>query len=591
MEKQGLPLLEEQQRPRLTQKTWIVKRTFSVLVLGILTIFLAKPLIHDLRDRFEPHHKGPNHHGKHHHKDFTSLCQQPQPLYPPQHERLDQAYDFLSTSEFKNASIKRHSGAVQIPTQSFDDLGPVGEDKRWEALYPFTDYLAATFPRIHKELKLEKVNTHGKVYTWEGSDSSLKPLILMAHQDVVPVPDSTVDAWTHPPFSGFFDGKFIWGRGSSDCKNQLIAELETIETLLEYGFEPKRTIILAFGFDEEISGRQGAGRIAAFLIERYGKDSIAAIVDEGAGLSNNWGLTFATPGVGEKGYTDVSIIIRKPGGHSSIPTDHTSIGIASEIITAIESEQYPTYLADDSPFLGLLQCAAAHAEEFPNKLKKLLGARESRANVCKAKPDYLALEAAKLGKMVQYLMQTSQAVDVISGGVKVNALPERTEVTVNHRLNIGDTPEVVWKRLTKIVKPVAEKYNLSFHGFDGTKEEKESISLSASDTTLEVAPVTPTEVGEKDTPYSILAGTTRALYGEDIIVSPGMMTGNTDTRYYWPITKHIFRYGPGYDPTWDKGLGNVHTVDEKISVVNHLNMVKWFMLFVRNVDGARFEDE
>ena len=87
----------------------------------------------------------------------------------------------------------------------------------------------------------------------------------------------------------------------------------------------------------------------------------------------------------------------------------------------------------------------------------------------------------------------------------------------------------------------------------------------------------------------ISAGTTRAVYGEDVIVSPGMMTGNTDTRYYWDITKHIFRYGPGFDPTWDKGLGNVHTVDEKISVVNHINMVKWFTLFVRNMDEADLE--
>jgi Gly-Xaa carboxypeptidase len=110
----------------------------------------------------------------------------------------------------------------------------------------------------------------------------------MAHQDVVPVPDSTVDAWTHPPFSGYYDGTFIWGRGASDCKNQLIAELETIELFLKYGFEPKRTIILAFGFDEECSGRRGAGHIAPVLIERYGENGVAAIVDEGAGVSTAW---------------------------------------------------------------------------------------------------------------------------------------------------------------------------------------------------------------------------------------------------------------------------------------------------------------
>lgn len=174
-----------------------------------------------------------------------------------------------------------------------------------------------------------------------------------------------------------------------------------------------------------------------------------------------------------------------PGGHSSIPTDHTSIGVLSEIITAIEAVQYPTYLAEVNPFLGLLQCGASHAPDFPKKLKKLLG-KHSAPKTCKAKPDELALEAAKSGKPVQYLMQTSQAIDVIQGGVKVNALPERASVTVNHRINIGDTPEMVWKHLSKIAKPVAEKYNLTLHAFDDTKEAASSISLWAEDTTLKV---------------------------------------------------------------------------------------------------------
>jgi len=182
-------------------------------------------------------------------------------------------------------------------------------------------------------------------------------------------------------------------------------------------------------------------------------------------------------------------------------------------------------------------------------------------------------------------MQTSQAVDVIEGGVKVNALPERTTVTVNHRINIGDIPETVWDHVTALAKPIAEKYNLTLHAFDGTKEAPLSISLYPSKTTLRVAPITPTDV-DTISPYAILAGTTRAVYGEGIVVAPGMMTGNTDTRFYWPLTKHIFRFGPGYDPTAGGGLGNIHTVDEKISVANHVGMVRWFTLFVQNMDQA-----
>lgn len=144
-------------------------------------------------------------------------------------------------------------------------------------------------------------------------------------------------------------------------------------------------------------------------------------------------------------------------------------------------------------------------------------------------------------------MQTSQAVDIIEGGVKVNALPERASVTVNHRVNVGDTPEHVWSRLASVAKSVAEKYNLTLHAFDGVEEEAKAISLWHSPNTLHVAPVTPSNL-DRNTPYRVVAGTVRAVYGEDIIVSPGMTTGNTDTRFYWDLTKHIFRFGPGFDP-------------------------------------------
>lgn len=300
-----------------------------------------------------------------------SHCVQVPPLLPQEEtDELKQIYEYISSDSFRNGTIDRLSKAVQIPTESFDDMGKIGEDKRWEIMSSFADYLEKVFPRIHSKLSLEKVNTHGLVYTWKGSDDALKPTLLMAHQDVVPVPAATVDAWTHPPYSGFYDGKYVWGRGASDCKNQLIATMETLELLLEAQYKPRRTIILAFGFDEEISGTQGAGHLAPYLHKQYGNDGIATIVDEGATFETVWGTTMAKPGVAEKGYTDVTINVRMPGGHSSIPSDHTSIGVASEIITAIEAVQYPLQLAKDNPYLSQLYCGAEYAPDFPKEAQE-----------------------------------------------------------------------------------------------------------------------------------------------------------------------------------------------------------------------------
>lgn len=519
-----------------------------------------------------------------------SPCAQVPSLRPQnQSHDLDDMDTYIVSDLFRDACVKRLSGAVQIPTESFDDLGTIGEDKRWEIMFDFAIYLKQTFPHVHKNLSLETVNTHGLLFTWKGQEGSLKPTLLMAHQDVVPVPASTVDAWTHPPFSGFYDGTYLWGRGASDCKNQLIGILEAIEELIKAGFTPRRTILLSFGFDEEISGRNGAGHLAPFILERYGSEGVAAIIDEGSGFAERWGMRAALPGIGEKGYTDVHITVRMPGGHSSIPPDHTGIGVMSELITLIEAHQYPTHLDDQNPYLGLLTCGAAHAPTFPSKLKRLLHRRKNGASLCKNKHerDHLALEAAKDGLATRYLMQTSIAADVISGGVKVNALPERTTAIINHRINVGERSSAIHHKITKLAASVASKYNLTLHAFDGAKEEPQSIMLDAGPNTLEPAPVTPTNVTGL-APYSVLAGTTRALYGEDIVVAPGIMTGNTDTRYYWNVSKHIFRFTAGWDGE-SFGLGNIHTVDEKISITSHVNMVRWMSLFVRNMDQIDLE--
>lgn len=306
-------------------------------------------------------------------------CEQVAPLVPGhQTDELVSMDAFLQSAKFRNQSIQTLSGAVQIPTESFDDMGVVGEDERWNIFFKFEDYLKTAFPLVHSTLSLDKVNKHGLIYTWTGTDPTLKSTLLMAHQDVVPVPNSTVAQWTHPPFSGFFDGKFVWGRGSSDCKNHLIAILEAIELLVAANFQPRRSVILSFGFDEEISGTQGAGQLAPYLLEKHGPDSMAAILDEGAGTFNVWGAAFAMPGVAEKGYEDIDIVVRMPGGHSSIPPAHNGIGVASELITLIEAHPYEPRLSDENPFLGLLHCGAEHAPDFPPKLRSLLRKRSKR---------------------------------------------------------------------------------------------------------------------------------------------------------------------------------------------------------------------
>lgn len=85
---------------------------------------------------------------------------------------------------------------------------------------------------------------------------------------------------------------------------------EALTKLLENPeFSPRRTLIFAHGFDEEeVGARQGAGRIAPFLEERYGKDGVLLLVDEGTGTVDGlWGSAWALPANAEKGYLDVKV--------------------------------------------------------------------------------------------------------------------------------------------------------------------------------------------------------------------------------------------------------------------------------------------
>ncbi len=107
----------------------------------------------------------------------------------------------------KNALARHLSGAIQYRTISQDDPEKIDKNQ----FLAFHGYLRKTFPKLHKKLKLEKINNLSLLYKWDGADKNLKPIIILAHQDVVPVEDDKVGAskWRHPPFSGALADGYI----------------------------------------------------------------------------------------------------------------------------------------------------------------------------------------------------------------------------------------------------------------------------------------------------------------------------------------------------------------------------------------------
>src|SRR4030095_2919849 len=135
------------------------------------------------------------------------------------------------------AAAERLAGAIRFPTISHED----GKNVEADAFRGLHQYLQQTFPRVHAALTRETVADYSLLYTWRGSNPSLASLLLMSHQDVVPVEPGTEKDWTHPAFSGLIDGSYVWGRGTLDDKVGVMAILEATEMLLARGFQPART--------------------------------------------------------------------------------------------------------------------------------------------------------------------------------------------------------------------------------------------------------------------------------------------------------------------------------------------------------------
>ena len=174
-----------------------------------------------------------------------------------------------------NAAAAHLGEAVRFQTVSHQDKAD-NDLTQWDALHA---WLQATYPAVHKVMRREVLAGHALLYTWPGSDASLPPLILMAHQDVVPVSAGTEDDWTHPPFSGVIADGAVWGRGTIDDKGALVGLFEAFETLAAGGFVPRRTVLLVSGHDEEVGG-SGAVAVAAALKARGTKALLT--LDEGS---------------------------------------------------------------------------------------------------------------------------------------------------------------------------------------------------------------------------------------------------------------------------------------------------------------------
>ena len=507
---------------------------------------------------------------------FSSEIRCPIPAYIDTLDHEKTQY-FLHDTDFRQYAIKRFSRAIQVDTVIDEHM------LEFSKFQNFHNYLQKEFPLVYKSAEVTIVNEFGLLFEFHGKDRDLKPVLLMAHQDTVPF--GAIEEWEHHPLSGDYDDTKVFGRGTNDVKGLLVGIMGAMTEILKVdpNHQFQRSVIFAFGYDEEISGNHGAKHISAHLLEKYGPDSIDHILDEGAPmlieLNNN---SFGFVVTAEKGYVDLHVGVYTPGGHSSNPKDFTAIGALSRFLSNYEKDKFEALLPDNNPMLNLFECVAEQGS-FPTMSKVI--AKLSRDNPL-AKS--ILTERLLQNDLFEYTVRTSQAIDIIHGGDKNNALPLNATALINHRITIGNDLNTVLQKAIKHGKLIAEELGLGL-------EANSTVIIPATDNGIlkiehsdyrQVAPVTPAY----DDHWFRLTSYMKTFYEKEVypgkfndtpyIITPTAMQGNTDTVHYWKLSKHIYRTQPGVTNLFE---AHMHGTNEYVHIETHLQVIAFYYNYLLGI--------
>ncbi|MFW5713914.1 MAG: M20 family peptidase [Brevefilum sp.] len=470
----------------------------------------------------------------------TGLFSPPQPAVEPR--------DFPSVD---GKSVAERLGlAVQQKTVSYHDPEKLDQN----AFLGLHRLFKTLYPQVHEKLKMETVNDLSLLYTWEGKDPDLKPIMLISHLDVVPVDESEAGGWTHPPFSGELADGYVWGRGTLDIKSGVVGILEAVEYLLKQDFQPERTVYLGFGHDEEVGGVNGAAAISA-LLESRGVE-LGSLLDEGGSVIEGFLPGVDTPvgviGISEKGYLSLRLSATIEGGHSSMPPQETAIGILSKAIARLEDRPMPAHLEIVEFLMSYLGSALPFTQRmlFANTwlFGGLLKKRLAKSNLLNAS------------------IRTTTAPTIVNAGVKDNVLPAKAEAVVNFRLLPGDDLRSVYEMVLERIDDPRVKVN----PFEGDMLEGS-------------AGWDPSPVADIESVYFLrLARLIKEAY-PDALVSPYLVLGGTDARRYNPVTENALRFTPIKMTRED--LKSVHGVNERLSFENCARMVGFYIAYIKEISS------
>jgi acetylornithine deacetylase/succinyl-diaminopimelate desuccinylase-like protein len=393
------------------------------------------------------------------------------------------------------------------------------------------DWLAVD--SIESEI-LEASPNRGNIISSIPGTSGDTGLLFMSHTDVVPVEEE--NKWTYPPFSATIANGRIYGRGASDCKGLLTAQLYAMRLLKRNGIQLKDTLGFVSGADEEHGGGYGFGWLAEHHPEKL-KAPFA--VNEGGGtpIDSPSGLTYIL-GVGEKGRLQVEIEIKGTSAHASTPWQGTNAMYRlSQVLGSMESYE-PQRDTSTSLFDYLSNFAIEH--------------KPSAANVDEIIAE-LEPDNPRFASIMRALSRMTVTPTIIQGGIKSNSVPETIKLTCDVRTLPHQSEDYLRGELDEILKDIpGVSYEIDYMAVPNSSEFDTDLSRG------------------------IQEATAKALGRNDIQWVPAISTGFTDSRFTRPLGTVTYGFS-GSHPDDDPMLSHVHGTDESVGIASLLSGTKIMM--------------
>lgn len=460
---------------------------------------------------------------------------------------------------------ERLARLVRVVTITPED-GPLDDDAA-RTFAAFHDLLAELYPRTFATAEVEVVGRAGLLLRIAGEGApdddttpatALGPVLLMAHQDVVPAPrgdrgeDWAAAGWSHEPFAGVIaddadGGLTVHGRGTLDDKGALLVTLEAVEDLLRQGWRPRSDLHLLFGADEERDGPSAEAAVA-LLAERG--VAPALVIDEGGAVVTGAfpGLKrpMAAVGVAEKGVVNLEIVVEtdpRSAGHASTPPKRGVVPALARALAALERHPHPAVLDDVA--VALFDAVAPHV---PPPLRWVLGGADRLRRP-------LARVLPLLGGEMAALVRTTTTTTVLRGSSAPNVIAARASAVVNVRVATSSTVAEAVAHVERVVRRAV-----------GRRGPTATVAVLAAS---EPTPLSPLD----DARWALVTDAVEHAY-PDAVVAPYTMLAASDSRFAAALTPAVFRFSPLAMTAQQRS--SIHGVDENVAAASLVAGVRFY---------------